>query len=122
MPRILVVDDSPFMTRLLDYMLRGAGYETCIATTGPSALEQIASQCPDMVFLDIMMPDMDGFEVLKRIRENALTAELPVVMLTAKAQDKSKQRALSTGATEYLTKPYTSEQVLDVASRLCGMP
>ena len=120
MPRILVVDDSPFMTRLLDYMLRGASYETTVATNGPAALECIAKDCPDMVFLDVMMPDMDGLDVLKRIREDSLTCELPVVVLTAKAQDRSRQEAMRAGATEYLTKPYTSEQVLGVAWRLCG--
>ena len=122
MPRILIVDDSPFMTRLLDYMLRGAGYETVIATSGPAALECIANDIPDLVFLDIMMPEMDGIEVLRRIRTEALTGDLPVVVLTAKAQDKSRQEAMCAGASEYLTKPYTSEQVLGAASRLCGEP
>jgi len=117
MSRILIVDDSPILVRLLEYMLQSAGYETETVPDGQAALDSIARRMPAMVFLDVMMPDMDGLEVLQRIRANPHSVDLPVVMLTAKAQKADRETALREGADAYLTKPYTSEQVLDAVRR-----
>jgi CheY-like chemotaxis protein len=119
MPDILIVDDSPIMARLLEYMLASAGYKTQVARAGPDALTSIARHAPSLVFLDVMMPEMDGLEVLRRIRQDPATAALPVVMLTAKAQEADREQALQAGADGYLTKPYSQEQVLLVVTRYC---
>ena len=119
MPKILIVDDSPLMIRLLQYMLQSAGYETETVSSGQAALALIAARRPDMVFLDVMMPDMDGLETLRRIRADARTQDLPVVVLTAKAQEADQEAALAAGANGYLRKPYTSAQVLGAVKRHC---
>jgi CheY-like chemotaxis protein len=111
--RILVVDDSPFMVRLVTYMLESAGYETVSAENGRIALEMIAEESPDLVFLDTMMPEMDGLETLAAIRSNPRTRDLPVLMLTAKTQADDYQVALDAGANGYLTKPFHQADVLD---------
>jgi CheY-like chemotaxis protein len=103
------------MQRLLGYMLTNAGYEVEEASNGPEALEVLGETPPDLIFLDIMMPEMDGFEVLRQIRERYEMKSLPVIILTAKAQDVDRETAMRAGANEYLTKPYTSEEVLQVA-------
>jgi CheY-like chemotaxis protein len=111
--RILVVDDSPFMVRLVTYILESAGYETASAENGRIALEMIAEESPDLVFLDTMMPEMDGLETLAAIRSNPRTRDLPVLMLTAKTQAGDYRVALDAGANGYLTKPFRQADVLD---------
>ena len=123
MPKILIVDDSSLMIRLLQYMLQSAGYDTEAVSSGQAALESIAARRPAMVFLDIMMPDMDGLETLRQIRADARTQDLPVVVLTAKAQEADQEAALHAGANDYLRKPYTSAQVLSAVKKHCqGAP
>jgi CheY-like chemotaxis protein len=113
MARILVVDDSPFMVRLVTYMLETAGYETASAENGRAALDLIARDPPDLVFLDMMMPEMDGLETLQAMRANPVTEGLPVLMLTAKAQAEDYRLAKEAGANGYLTKPFNQAEVLD---------
>jgi DNA-binding response OmpR family regulator len=96
----------------LHYTLKLHGYEVSSAATGRDALEQMAFGQPDLVVLDVMMPVMDGFATLKAIRENAATADLPVVMLTAKTDEKAVTNGWSEGATLYLAKPFEVEDFL----------
>ena len=120
MGRILVVDDSPFMIRLVTYILESAGYETVTAENGKIALDMIAEESPDLVFLDTMMPEMDGLETLAAIRSNPRTKDLPVLMLTAKTQADDHRVALDAGANGYLTKPFQQADVLNsVVQHLC---
>jgi two-component system, OmpR family, phosphate regulon response regulator PhoB len=118
-PKILIVDDSRIMTRLLDYMLRAEGYETTVAGGGEEAIKMLAAEPHDLVLLDLMMPIVDGIETLRRIRSTPDTAALPVIMLTAKAQESSRLRAMSEGANDYLTKPFVSSTVLNVVASHC---
>jgi CheY-like chemotaxis protein len=120
MGRILVVDDSPFMIRLVTYMLESAGHETASAENGRVALDLIAKEAPDLVFLDTMMPEMDGMETLRAIRADPQTRELPVLMLTAKAQADDYRAATEAGANGYLTKPFNQADVLDSVARYLG--
>ena len=120
MGRILVVDDSPFMIRLVTYMLEAAGYETTSAENGKEALDLIAEDPPDLVFLDMMMPEMDGLETLRAIRSNSATEGLPVLMLTAKARDEDYRLAKEAGADGYLTKPFNQADVLDSVVNYLG--
>jgi class 3 adenylate cyclase/CheY-like chemotaxis protein len=108
---VLVVDDQPPNLRLLDAILTPRGYDVRQATSGEEALTTIATETVDLVLLDIVMPEMDGYEVCRRIRGDADTAYLPVVMLTASG-DEQKLKALEAGADDFLTKPIDQSELL----------
>ena len=103
--RILVVDDDPNALRLISYALHREGFEVVAAQSGQEALRLVVEQPVDLIVLDIMMPQMDGYEVCQRLRENPDTARLPVIMLTAKSQVEDKVRGFKAGADDYVTKP-----------------
>ena len=108
---VLVVDDLPQNVRLLDAVLAARGYRVIGAGSGTAALEQIAAEQPDLVLLDILMPEMDGYETCRRIRQDPATAYLPVVMITASG-DAEKVRALEAGADDFVTKPFVQAELL----------
>ncbi|HXL46523.1 MAG TPA: response regulator, partial [Candidatus Binatia bacterium] len=110
--RILVVDDEADISTILSVTLRRAGFEVETAGDGVEAIEQIRRQPPDLVILDVMMPRADGLETLKRIREHAPTAQLPVIMLTAKAQLADKIQGFDRGADDYVAKPFEPSEML----------
>jgi DNA-binding response OmpR family regulator len=105
---ILVVDDEPPIVRLVKAKLRLDGYEVLTASRGDEALRVLQEQAPDLVVLDVMMPDMDGFETLRRIREHS---QVPVVMLTARGSDADKLQGLQSGADDYITKPFNPDEL-----------
>lgn len=106
MYRVLVVDDDPMVTRLLRNNLELEGFEVKEAWEGKRAMEMLQEEAPDLLVLDIMMPRMDGWEVLKRVREDENLKGLPVVVLTAKVQDENIARGWKMGADGYITKPF----------------
>lgn len=110
--RVLVVEDEPAIRRLLELHLSRAGYAVTMAGDGMEALETISRERPDMVVLDVMMPRMDAFELLRRLKAEPDTHEIPVLMLTAKAQDADVFRGWQTGADCYLTKPFNPTELL----------
>lgn len=110
--RVLVVDDLPANLRLLEGILKVAGYEVVTATSGAQALEQMADNCPDVLLLDVMMPDMDGFEVCRRVRAENETSWLPIVMVTALQEVTDRVAALEAGADDFLTKPVEEVEVV----------
>jgi DNA-binding response OmpR family regulator len=112
MARVLVVDDDPDVRQLVEMKLRLDGIETLTATNGQEALDVLATNDVDLVVLDLMMPVMDGIETCRRIREAEDTADLPVIMLTAKAQASDIQIGFSTGATDYVVKPFSPRELL----------
>jgi DNA-binding response OmpR family regulator len=112
MKKILAVDDEPSIRRLVEVNLQRAGYAITTAPDGQEALNQIARERPDMVLLDVMMPRMDGFELLRRLKADPATAGIPVLMLTARAQDADVFRGLQSGADFYLTKPFNPQELL----------
>ncbi|RMF43838.1 MAG: DNA-binding response regulator [Anaerolineae bacterium] len=107
--KILVVDDEPLYARLVGESLKVAGYQVLRAYSGAEAIELVAQQHPDLVVLDVMMPDMDGFTVCRRIRE---FSNLPSIMLTSKTEEKARVAGLDTGADDYITKPFSGEEFL----------
>jgi CheY-like chemotaxis protein len=120
MPRVLVVDDDPQVLRLLRVNFELEGYDVVSASDGNEALETIAAQAPDLVVCDVMMPGMDGFEVVRRLRSDASTSRLPIVMLSAKAMGSDARKGLDAGADEYVTKPFDPAELIDVVDRLLG--
>ncbi len=116
--KILVVDDEKHIVRLVEVNLRRAGYDVVKAYDGKEALEVVKGENPDMVILDVMMPQMDGFEVLKRLRADPETNELPVIMLTAKAQDADVFKGWQSGVDSYLTKPFSPMELLTFVKRI----
>jgi CheY-like chemotaxis protein len=109
--KILIVDDDPNALRLIGYALQKEGYEIVIAQDGQKALEKIETERPDLVVLDVMMPEMDGYEVCRRIRATSPTAHLPIIIFTAKSQVGDKITGFEIGADDYLTKPVTPPEL-----------
>jgi DNA-binding response OmpR family regulator len=117
-PRILVADDEPALLRLLEFVLGRRGFIIQGVTNGNAAVEVLKAESPDLVILDVMMPGLDGYEVLTFIRETPRLEGLPVVMLTARAQLDDIQRGLTLGADAYLAKPFDPEELLSVVESL----
>ena len=118
--RILVCDDDELLVDLLTYRRGTKGYKVSAARDGGQALERIAADKPDAVVLDAMMPVIDGFEVLRRIREQPETATLPVLMLSARKQERDIVGALQLGANDFVVKPFIPEELLARLARLLG--
>ena len=110
--KILVVDDTPKNVKLLEYLLTGKGYAVVTAASGPEALEKVAVERPDLVLLDVVMPEMSGYEVCRKIRENPATGILPVVMVTALDPAQERVKGLEAGADDFLTKPINQPELL----------
>jgi DNA-binding response OmpR family regulator len=108
---VLIVDDEPMARTLLRLMLVRAGFNVFEAEDGFDALEKVRKNQPDVVLLDVMMPGMDGFAVCEALRNEASTATLPIVMLSAKTDLESMNKGLRVGATKYLTKPISPEEL-----------
>ncbi|MDD5038340.1 MAG: response regulator transcription factor [Dehalococcoidales bacterium] len=107
--RVLVVDDEPRIVKFLVLKLKSSGYEVLTAANGLEALEQVQSQEPDLIVLDVVMPGMDGFETLKRVRALSSVA---VIILSAKEDNTDKVRGLELGADDYLAKPFSPDELL----------
>jgi two-component system alkaline phosphatase synthesis response regulator PhoP/two-component system response regulator VicR len=116
--KILAVDDERHIVRLVQVNLERAGYQVVTAFDGKEALEKVESEHPDLVVLDVMMPFMDGFEVLQSLRKNPATRDLPVIMLTAKAQDADVFRGWQSGVDCYLTKPFNPMELIVFVKRI----
>jgi len=109
---ILVVDDDPFIARLLEIELRAAGYDVRVANDGYQALEMARADCPELVLADVMMPNMDGFEMTRRLRHDSRTTSVSVIMLTARGLSADKLEGFSVGADDYIVKPFDTPELL----------
>ena len=116
---VMVVDDSPTIRNILGVSLEHAGYTVFAEKDGESAIERLAHVVPGLILLDIAMPNLDGYEVCKRIKQDPRTANVPIVMLSGKGAFFDKVKGHMAGATEYLTKPFETPVVLSVVSRFC---
>ncbi|HEX8465000.1 MAG TPA: response regulator [Abditibacterium sp.] len=116
--RILAVDDEKHILRLVQINLEKAGYEVTTATTGREALDSVAQDVPALIVMDVMMPEMDGFEALQKLKNDPATARIPVIMLTAKAQDADVFQGWQSGADLYLTKPFNPQELLTFVKRI----
>ena len=118
--KILVVDDEPFICRSLTFVLRKGNYEVLEARDGEEALDAIRSHKPDLVFLDVMMPKVNGFEVTQQIRSDAAYDDVKIILLTAKGQECDREVGRQAGANDYLTKPFSPTKILDRARQILG--
>ena len=116
--RVLVVEDSAVVQRLITVCLRPAGFEVDTRDDGPAGLEAALSDPPDLLILDVGLPKMDGWQVLERIRSDARTENLRVLVLTAHAQEETRQRADQGGADAFITKPFRPDDLRRVATQL----
>jgi DNA-binding response OmpR family regulator len=110
---VLVVDDEPHILRSLGFVLKKAGLHVLEARSGTEALEMVRRERPEVVFLDIMMPELDGYEVCRRIKASGELASTYVIMLTAKGEETDRQRGLDAGADDYMTKPFSPSRAVD---------
>ena len=110
--RILIVEDEPAIRELLSINLRHSGYEVMQAGDSQSAQKTIASQLPDLMVLDWMLPDVPGIDLAKKLRQDPRTREMPILLLTARAQESDKLSGFDAGADDYLTKPFSTRELL----------
>ncbi len=111
--RILVVDDEPNIALSLNYLMERAGYSVRIAADGEEAIEAVKEALPDLILLDVNMPKMNGYEVCELVRANPQWKHIPIVMLTAKGRDIEREKGLAVGADEYITKPFSTQEVVE---------
>ena len=109
-PRVLVVDDEENVAFLISSALRLSGYETLVATTGIQAVEDVGRFAPHVIVLDVMLPDIDGFEVLRRIRSGG--SQAPVLFVTARGATTDRVRGLTSGGDDYIVKPFELEELV----------
>ena len=110
--KVLIVDDNPDSVAIMRSILESRGYDVAAANSGTEALALLQRETVNLVLLDIMMPEMNGIEVLQRIKDNAATGRLPVILVTAKTQDEDVLSGYQYGADYYITKPFTAKQLL----------
>jgi two-component system phosphate regulon response regulator PhoB len=111
-PKLLVVDDEPGAGEILEQRLRDAGFTTIMAADGVRALELAREQKPELILLDIVMPELDGFEVCRLLRRDEATASIPVIFLTARTEEMDRIVGLELGAEDYITKPFSSRELV----------
>jgi DNA-binding response OmpR family regulator len=116
--RILVVDDEPNLIRSLSFILTKHGYEVTSANNGEEALQRIRESWPDLIFLDIMMPRKNGFEVCEEIRKMQGSESIHIVMLSAKGASFNQETAMSSGAVEYISKPFSPQEIVTRVKQL----
>ncbi|MFZ2950006.1 MAG: response regulator [Desulfuromonadaceae bacterium] len=120
--RILIVEDEESLLKLETILLTVRGFEVIGAVTGKMAIDKIGVEKFDLVLLDIMLPDIDGFEVCRQIRKDPRTAAVPIIMLTGKKNQDDHDRGVLCGADAYIVKPFKSAMIIDEISRLLALP
>ncbi|MFN3240145.1 MAG: response regulator transcription factor [Planctomycetota bacterium] len=119
-PKILVVDDEPFICRSLTFVLKKGNYDVLEARNGEEALTAIREHKPDLVFLDVMMPKINGFEVTQEVRSDTSLDDVKIILLTAKGQECDREIGKTAGANDYMTKPFSPSKILDRAREILG--
>ncbi len=118
--KIVLAEDEPQIARLIEFKLKKEGYQVIWKENGEEALKAIKMDKPDLILLDIMMPVMDGYEVLRRLKEDENLKSVPVIMLTARAQEKDVVKGIDLGAEDYITKPFHPAELLVRVKRILG--
>ena len=118
MPKILAIDDDPTIITLLRVNLELEGYDVVSASDGPAGIEAAKSEMPDLILLDVMMPGMDGYAVRSELAKSPETSQVPVIFLSARAQQADRKKGLDLGAAEYLTKPFEPLELLEIIEQV----
>jgi len=118
--RILIVDDDAFIRRPLEFILREEGFQAATAASADEGLRAIESWIPDLIFLDVMMPGKDGLTWCAELKSDPRFASIPIVLLSARGQDRDRERALASGAVEFMTKPYSPFELKRRVHELLG--
>lgn len=116
--KILVVDDDPYILMSLEYLMKKNGFEVMVARNGTEALDIVEKQVPDIVLLDIMMPDVDGYAICKHIKSSKKLKEAKVVFMSAKSKETDIRKGYDLGASLYVTKPFSTRQLLKQVQEL----
>ncbi len=120
--KVLVIDDEVHIVKIIQYKLKLDGYEVLCALSGEEGLKIAYKDTPDIILLDIMMPTMNGYEVLDQLKKNENTKNIPVIMVTAKNQEADMLKAELLGIVEYITKPFSPQAVLETVKKFIGSP
>lgn len=115
---VLLAEDEPNIVESISFLLKREGFNVVVTNDGRSALETAISQQPDVMVLDLMLPEMDGYEVLRNLRANPVVKELPVLMLTAKGQKIDRETAIECGANLFMTKPFSNADIIAAVNSL----
>jgi len=118
--KILVVDDEVYIVHILDFSLGVEGYDVATAFDGEQALAKVAQEKPDLIVLDIMMPKLDGYETCKRLKGDAATRDIPVILLSAKGRNVDQKVGFEVGADDYITKPFSPRKLVDRINSILG--
>lgn len=118
--KVLIVDDEPNIVTSLEFLMEVNGYEVCIARNGEEALNQAQALHPDIILLDVMLPIRSGFEVCQKIRESIGLRGIKILMLTAKGRDIEVEKGKAVGADDYITKPFSTQELVERVRRLLG--
>jgi CheY-like chemotaxis protein len=118
--KVLVVDDDPDMLKVLGLLMKVNGITALTATGGVEGLERARADKPDVILLDIMMPDLDGYEVIKELRSDGSTRGIPVIFVTARMEKEYREKAQALGADGYITKPYERSVLIEMIGRVAG--
>ncbi len=116
--RVLLAEDEPNIVESLTFLLERAGFEIMVESNGRQALETVLQDSPDVLVLDVMLPELDGYEILRRLRGDPRSANLPVLMLTAKGQRENRETALEYGADLFITKPFSNAEIIEAVKQL----
>lgn len=118
--KILVVDDDPYILMSLEFLMKKNGYDVMVARNGTEALEIVEKQLPDVVLLDIMMPDVDGYEICRHIKASKKLKDAKVVFMSAKTKEADIKKGYDLGASLYITKPFSTREMIKQIKELMG--
>lgn len=121
MRRILIADDEHNIRHILDFSLHVEGFDVLAAQDGEEALALAASELPDLVIMDVMMPGCGGIEACRRLKQNPRTKQIPVILLTARSSREDREAGEAAGAAEYITKPFSPQKVIDLIQSILGV-
>lgn len=121
MKKILIVDDEPSILNILDFSLGSEGYDVIQAADGLQAYEYALEYQPDLIVMDVMMPNLDGFNACEKLKKDIRTSAIPVILLTARSDAEDRQKGESVGADGYLTKPFSPQRLIDAVDSFIGV-
>ncbi|MBI1416498.1 MAG: response regulator [Limimaricola sp.] len=118
--RVLLIEDEPNIIEAISFILSRDGWTVHTQSDGVTALDRVRALPPDLVILDVMLPGKSGFDILREMRADATTAAMPVLMLTARGQERDRDLALKLGVTRFMTKPFSNAEVLEAVRTMAG--